>query len=157
LLYAETGDLEKAATAVERTVNPSWKLAAEAGIHAAKQEWPQAIDKLEQLNKLRPAYQPVSRYQAAQYYFEMGEYDKAIAEVAKSQGFYSAGRQGYYGAGRHAFAYPLGFHLLGKLYEKKGDKQRAIENYETFLDLWKNADPDLQDLLDAKARLAKLQ
>ena len=99
----------------------------------------------------------MSRYQAAQYYFEMGEYDKAIAEVAKSQGFYSAGRQGFYGEGRHAFAYPLGFHLLGKIYEKKGDKQRAIENTEKFLDLWKGADKDLPDLIDAKERLARLK
>ena len=91
----------------------------------------------------------MTRYQAAQYYFEMGKYDKAIAEVTKSQNFYAPEFR--------AYAYPLGFHLLGKIYEKKGDKQRAIENYEKFLDLWKDADPDLPDLIDAKARLVKLQ
>ena len=55
------------------------------------------------------------------------------------------------------YAYPLGFHLLGKIYEKKCEKQSAIENTEKFLDLWKDADPDLPDLIDAKERLAKLQ
>ncbi|MFQ5652863.1 MAG: protein kinase, partial [bacterium] len=157
LLYAEIGDMEKAVTAAKLTVDPSWKLAAEASIHAAKQEWQQAINKLERLGRLRPAYQPLSRYQAAQYYFAMREYDKAVAEIAKSQRFYDAGRQGYYGSGRHAFAYPLGFHLLGKIYENKGDKQRAIENTEKFLDLWRDADPELPDLIDAKKRLARLK
>jgi len=149
LLYAEIGDLEKAEKAAKRAVDPRWKSAAEASIYAAKQEWQQAIDKFEQLNRLRPGYQPVSRYQAAQYYFEMGEYDKAIAEVAKSQSFYDNRWRG--------FAFPLGFHLLGKIYEKKGDKQLAIENYKKFLNLWRDADKDLPDLIDAKERLAKLK
>ncbi|MCH6559742.1 tetratricopeptide repeat-containing protein, partial [candidate division KSB1 bacterium] len=57
----------------------------------------------------------------------------------------------------HAHIYPISFHLLGKIYEKKGDHQPAIKNYEKFLDLWKDADEDLPDLIDAKKRLAKLK
>ena len=53
----------------------------------------------------------------------------------------------------HCYAYPLGFHLLGKIYEKKGEKQRAIEKTEKFLYLWKDADPDL---IDAKEHLVRL-
>ena len=49
------------------------------------------------------------------------------------------------------------FNLLGKIYEKKSDKRLAIENTEKFLDLWKDADPDLPDLIDAKERLARLK
>ncbi|NIP26045.1 MAG: hypothetical protein GWN67_07155, partial [Phycisphaerae bacterium] len=48
-------------------------------------------------------------------------------------------------------------YLLGKIYEKKGDNQLAIQNYEKFLDLWKDADPDLPDLIDAKKRLTRLK
>jgi tetratricopeptide (TPR) repeat protein len=47
--------------------------------------------------------------------------------------------------------------LLGKFYEKKGEKKPAIENYDKFLNMWKNADKDLPDIIDAKARLAKLK
>jgi len=39
----------------------------------------------------------------------------------------------------------------------KGDKQKAIENTEKFLELWKEADEDLPDLIDAKERLARLK
>ncbi|MEE9168788.1 MAG: tetratricopeptide repeat protein, partial [bacterium] len=56
-----------------------------------------------------------------------------------------------------AIYYPRSFNLLGKIYEKKGDTQLAIQNYEKFLDLWKDADKDLPDLIDAKKRLAKLK
>ena len=45
---------------------------------------------------------------------------------------------------------------MGKIYEKKGDTNLAIKNYEKFLDLWKDADKDLPDLIDAKTRYAKL-
>jgi tetratricopeptide (TPR) repeat protein len=51
----------------------------------------------------------------------------------------------------------MSFLLLAKIYEKKGDTLPAIENYEKFLDLWKDADEDLPDLIEAKERLAKLR
>ncbi len=46
---------------------------------------------------------------------------------------------------------------LGELYEEKGDKTRAIENYTRFVDLWKDADPVLQPTVrEVRGRLAKL-
>ena len=33
---------------------------------------------------------------------------------------------------------------LGELYEAKGDKQKAASYYTKFVELWKNADPELQ-------------
>ncbi|MFQ5799021.1 MAG: protein kinase [Bacteroidota bacterium] len=42
-------------------------------------------------------------------------------------------------------------------YEALGQKQKAIETYEAFLEIWKDADEDLPELLDAKARLAELK
>jgi tetratricopeptide (TPR) repeat protein len=33
---------------------------------------------------------------------------------------------------------------LGELYEAKGEKSKALSHYLTFVELWKNADPELQ-------------
>jgi eukaryotic-like serine/threonine-protein kinase len=46
---------------------------------------------------------------------------------------------------------------LGELYEAKGQRDRALAHYRTFLDLWKDADSELQPkVTDAKQRVAAL-
>jgi tetratricopeptide (TPR) repeat protein len=47
---------------------------------------------------------------------------------------------------------------LGELYETKGNTPKAIESYQKFIDLWKDADPELQPAVRAaKARLEELK
>jgi tetratricopeptide (TPR) repeat protein len=58
---------------------------------------------------------------------------------------------------RRPFYYPKSYYLAGIIYEKKRDKKLAIENFEKFLTLWKDADKDLPELIDAKSRLAKVK
>ncbi len=46
---------------------------------------------------------------------------------------------------------------LGELYEERKDRPSAITHYSAFVDLWKNADPELQPQVAAvKSRLADL-
>ena len=49
------------------------------------------------------------------------------------------------------------YYLLGLVYEKSGWKDKAIENFKEFLDIWKDADPGLPEVADARQRLEKLK
>jgi len=53
--------------------------------------------------------------------------------------------------------YAKSFYMLGKIYEQKDWKGKAIEHYEKFLDLWKDADPGLAEVEDARTRLVRLK
>ena len=47
---------------------------------------------------------------------------------------------------------------LGELYESKGARDQAAKHYEQFVELWKNADPELQPAVkEVRTRLAKLR
>jgi hypothetical protein len=47
---------------------------------------------------------------------------------------------------------------LGELYESKGATQRAATNYLAFIDLWKNADPEVQPKVqELRQRVARLK
>jgi len=47
--------------------------------------------------------------------------------------------------------------MLGKIFEEQGDIAKAIEHYKKFLDLWKDADPGIVEVEDARERLAGLK
>jgi tetratricopeptide (TPR) repeat protein len=46
---------------------------------------------------------------------------------------------------------------LGELHEQVGDRQQALDYYSRFVELWKDADPDLQPVVrDVRERVARL-
>jgi hypothetical protein len=47
--------------------------------------------------------------------------------------------------------------MLGKIHDEQGDSGKAIDHYEKFLALWKDADPGLPEVVDARERLTVLQ
>jgi tetratricopeptide (TPR) repeat protein/predicted Ser/Thr protein kinase len=53
--------------------------------------------------------------------------------------------------------YVWNYYWLGQAYEASGWNDKAIEQYETFLDIWKNADPGIEEIEDARERLSKLK
>ena len=52
---------------------------------------------------------------------------------------------------------PLAQLQLGRAQKMMGDEAAARKSYETFLDLWKTADPDIPICQQAKAEYAKLR
>jgi tetratricopeptide (TPR) repeat protein len=82
-------------------------------------------------------------------YFRAGNMDKArkaFEDVTQM----TVGRMSY------GEQYAQSFSMLGQIFEKTGDRPKAIENYTKFLDLWKNADPGRPEVEDAKKHLAAL-
>ena len=54
-------------------------------------------------------------------------------------------------------ALPTAFRRLGELYEERGDRDKAVEYYNRFVELWREADEELQPVVeDVKSRIAKL-
>jgi tetratricopeptide (TPR) repeat protein len=52
---------------------------------------------------------------------------------------------------------PAAHERLGQLYEEKGNAAKAAEHYQAFVEMWKNADADLQPrVAAARERLRKL-
>jgi tetratricopeptide (TPR) repeat protein len=86
----------------------------------------------------------------ARAYLQKGEIDKAIEEYERLITLDPK-------SGEKLLIYPKYYYKLAKLYEQKGWEGKAIENYEKFLDLWKDADPGIAEVEDAKKRLAALQ
>jgi len=85
----------------------------------------------------------------AQAYKKAGNSEKAIEEFERIISL-TTGRE------RYGDIYAKSFYMLGKIYEEQGDTARAKEHYEKFLDLWKDADPGLPEVDDARTRLSKL-
>jgi len=61
------------------------------------------------------------------------------------------------GTASWSIEYPLAQANLGRAYAIQGDPAKARVAYQDFLDLWKDADPDIPILKQAKAEYAGLQ
>jgi tetratricopeptide (TPR) repeat protein len=85
----------------------------------------------------------------ARAYYLNGDLEKAIAEYERLITFDPK-------SNNRRLIHPKYHYRLAKLYEEKGLKEKAVGEFEKFLELWKDADKDLPELVDTKNRLAKL-
>jgi tetratricopeptide (TPR) repeat protein len=89
-------------------------------------------------------------YDYARLLEAMHQYKRAVEVLLRYQSSY------HYSEGTWCAYYPRSFHLLGRIFEEMGEKDRAAEATKVFLSLWKNADRGLPELADARKRLRRL-
>jgi len=94
-------------------------------------------------------------YSTALAYYGTGDLEKAQKEWEKilspTLRSYGIGYPGFLDLNAKSY------YMLGKIYERKGWPGKAIEHYEKFLNLWKDADPGLPEVEDARKRLVGLK
>jgi serine/threonine protein kinase/tetratricopeptide (TPR) repeat protein len=92
---------------------------------------------------------PMEQDVLARAYQKAGNPDRAIAEYEKLLTFDP-------GSKWRRFPNPIYHFRLARLLEDKGDKARARDRYQKFLELWAQADPGIPEFEEAKKRLAGL-
>jgi len=130
-----------------------WQQTVRALIHYRKEECNMAeVESLtDSILQTCPKFiEPLLLYNLAECQYRNGQLNKALKHILKLQTFYN-NRFGF-----RAIYFPRSFYLIAKIYEKKGQTNLAIENYEKFLDIWNNADRDLPELIDAMKRYENL-
>ncbi len=85
----------------------------------------------------------------ARAYYPAGDLDRAIAEYEQLITFDPNSKD-------RRLINPKYHYHLARLYEEKGWSDKAIKEYEKFLDIWTDADKDLYEKQDAKKQLADL-
>jgi serine/threonine protein kinase/Tfp pilus assembly protein PilF len=91
------------------------------------------------------------RYFLAQAYLESGQAEQAADVLEKALSRYDGHRAQY-----PAWSVKTHYYL-GQAYEQLGRIQDAVSQYEEFLECWKDADPGITEVEDAKLRLARLK
>jgi tetratricopeptide (TPR) repeat protein len=129
---------------------------ARGAIELQKGNWAAAIDQLKKAAARLPhEYGVLSDDQALYFeplalaYFKSGDLENARGQCEKIAAL-TTGRM------RYNDIYARSFYMLGRIAEQKGERAAARERYQKFLDLWKDADPGLPEVADARKRLAGL-
>jgi tetratricopeptide (TPR) repeat protein len=86
----------------------------------------------------------------ARAFFVSGDLENAEKEYERISRLIAPGLSGW-------DIYAKSFYMLGRIYEQQGETGRAIEHYDRFLDLWKDADPGQIEVEEAKTRVAALR
>jgi tetratricopeptide (TPR) repeat protein/tRNA A-37 threonylcarbamoyl transferase component Bud32 len=93
-------------------------------------------------------------------YFEEGQAFDLLNQPDSAITAYEAavtGPRGLRQVGGDSWNLPPAAKRLGELYEGKGNRDKALEYYGRFVDLWRDADPELQPAVqEVKQRMARL-
>jgi tetratricopeptide (TPR) repeat protein len=136
---------------MESTTRPAFEAFARASILLSRRECAEGERLVDSLRSSPGFWRTMLYSYLAECQLSQGRTNDAI------QSYEMVGKIADYNWGFKAVFYPKSLYQLGILYEKKGNKKLAVEHYEKLLAVWKNADDNLPELVDTKARLTKLK
>jgi serine/threonine protein kinase/Flp pilus assembly protein TadD len=116
-------------------------------IEFAKGNFEASVTDFEKLAKGSQAFH--SLYLLGRSYLEAGRLGQAVGTLEKALSMYDNSRV-------WTSAVKI-YYLLGLAYEKSAWNDKAIQQYQEFLDIWKNADHGIPEVADARERLKKLK
>ena len=156
LTLAECGRFDDAGRAVEDLradlkAGDSWALKwhwiARAFIDLEREAAEAALINVEKAREIEPLQMLIGRMTLARAYMGSGNLAGAVAELERAILRYDEDRTTIptYSVGAH--------YLLGQAYEQSGWMNKANEQYEEFLEIWKDADPGIPEIEDARERL----
>ncbi|OGD18858.1 MAG: hypothetical protein A2W03_04235 [Candidatus Aminicenantes bacterium RBG_16_63_16] len=106
----------------------------------------QAVDSLYAPNEALPHIQAWFISGLAKAHYEAGNLDRSREQYEKI-GLLHVARLDF------GDLYARSLYMLGKIAEQQGDQARAAGHFRKFLDLWKNADPGLPEVEEARKQL----
>ena len=123
-------------------------------IELKQKNFPKAIESFEKALEMESSDPHARR---ADYIESLAKAYAASADIDRAQAEFEKITSTVVDRLSYGDVYTHSFFELGKIYEQKGWNGKAIEHYEKFLDLWKDADPGLPEVDDAQKRLVALQ
>jgi tetratricopeptide (TPR) repeat protein len=165
LTYLEMGSIKKARETVDQLrslietgVNPKkirYYHHLQAAIFLEEKEFFQAVASFNKALSRLPQYwelRIVFLYSLGNMFLQKGDIEKAretFETIVSSKGMTRI---------HNSVLISRSIYTLGKIYQEKGWKGKAIENYNKFIELWKTCDPQFQSLVeDARKRVNRLE
>ena len=153
-LYPLLGDVQDYRRVLHTAGDPLADKSVAVMQSRASGDYAAAAQGIEELSDKSP-YRDFLYYVLADCWLQAGQDKKAIEKLRHAQSVFpgvTAPGPGYGGLFRARSNQQLGI-----LYERTGQHRLALEATRQFLDAWSKADADLQEVKDARTRLARLQ
>jgi tetratricopeptide (TPR) repeat protein len=159
LALAEMGEFEEAERVARelggdllrtKSTDIEWQWIAEGLISQVRGDAHGAVASFEKVLDFDPTLSSDVRVMTGKSYLDAGMLADAVAQFEGMFVIFDDGRASTptYAVRAHYYA--------GLAYEQSGWKDKAVEQYEQFLEIWKDADPGIEEIEDARQRLALL-
>jgi serine/threonine protein kinase/tetratricopeptide (TPR) repeat protein len=158
LAFALAGDAAKAQPLIEELeekhpkdtmVSQVWLPEIKAAIQLSRNNAQSALELLETSRKYEPAAAFSPQTLRSLVYLKLGQGTQAAAEARRILD--------HRGQGPLSTLWPLAHLTLARASAMQGDTAQARKSYQDFVTLWKDADPDLPVLIEAKREFEKLK